>query len=63
MTSAGALMRANRRKLEELASPEVERDELRDLTRSIAYPEGWFYVERASASPSGSSVTGERDGG
>jgi predicted unusual protein kinase regulating ubiquinone biosynthesis (AarF/ABC1/UbiB family) len=46
--SAGALMRADRSKLEELASPEVERDELRDLMRSIAYPEGWFYVERAS---------------
>jgi predicted unusual protein kinase regulating ubiquinone biosynthesis (AarF/ABC1/UbiB family) len=46
--SAGALMRADRRKLEELASPEVERDELRELMRSIAYPEGWFYVERAS---------------
>jgi predicted unusual protein kinase regulating ubiquinone biosynthesis (AarF/ABC1/UbiB family) len=46
--SAGALMRADRRELEKLANPEVERDELRDLMRSIAYPEGWFYVERAS---------------
>jgi predicted unusual protein kinase regulating ubiquinone biosynthesis (AarF/ABC1/UbiB family) len=46
--SAGAFMRADRRKLEELASPEVERDELRELMRSIAYPEGWFFVERAS---------------
>ena len=46
--SAGALMRADRRDLEELATPEVERDEIRDLMRSIAYPEGWFYVERAS---------------
>jgi predicted unusual protein kinase regulating ubiquinone biosynthesis (AarF/ABC1/UbiB family) len=46
--SAGALMRADRRDLEKLASPEVERDELRELMRSIAYPEGWFYVERAS---------------
>jgi hypothetical protein len=26
----------------------MERDELRELMRSIAYPEGWFYVERAS---------------
>jgi len=46
--SAGALMRADRRELEKLANPEVERDELRELMRSIAYPEGWFYVERAS---------------
>ncbi len=46
--SAGALMRADRHDLERLASPEVERDELRELMRSIAYPEGWFYVERAS---------------
>lgn len=46
--SAGALMRADRRDLEKLATPEVERDELRDLMHSIAYPEGWFYVERAS---------------
>jgi ubiquinone biosynthesis protein len=46
--SAGALIRADRRHLEELASPDMERDELRELMRSIAYPEGWFYVERAS---------------
>lgn len=46
--SAGALMRADRRDLEKLATPEVERDELQDLMHSIAYPEGWFYVERAS---------------
>jgi ubiquinone biosynthesis protein len=30
-----------------LADVEVKRDELRDLMKSIAYPEGWFYVERA----------------
>jgi predicted unusual protein kinase regulating ubiquinone biosynthesis (AarF/ABC1/UbiB family) len=46
--SAGALMRADRRDLEKLASPQMERDELQELMRSIAYPEGWFYVERAS---------------
>ncbi len=46
--SAGALMRADRKDLEKLASPEVERDELHDLMHSIRYPEGWFYVERAS---------------
>jgi hypothetical protein len=46
--SAGAMMRADRRELQKLADPEVERDELHELMRSIAYPEGWFYVERAS---------------
>lgn len=46
--SAGALIRTKREDLEQLADPEVEREELRDLMRSIAYPEGWFYVERAS---------------
>ena len=44
----GALMRANQRELEELADPEVERQELRELMRSVDYPEGYFYVERAS---------------
>jgi predicted unusual protein kinase regulating ubiquinone biosynthesis (AarF/ABC1/UbiB family) len=27
--------------------PELKREELRELMKSIAYPEGWFYVERA----------------
>jgi hypothetical protein len=43
-----ALMKADRKQLQELADPGVQRDELRDLMRSIDYPEGWFYVERAS---------------
>jgi ubiquinone biosynthesis protein len=30
-----------------LADPGVKRDELRELMRSVEYPEGWFYVERA----------------
>ncbi len=46
--TAGALMRARREELEELADPEVARAELRELMRSIHYPDGWFYVERAS---------------
>jgi predicted unusual protein kinase regulating ubiquinone biosynthesis (AarF/ABC1/UbiB family) len=46
--SAGALIRADRRDLEKLANPDMERAELQELMRSIAYPEGWFYVERAS---------------
>ena len=45
--SAGALMRANLKELEELADPEVERQQLRGLMRSVRYPDGWFYVERA----------------
>jgi ubiquinone biosynthesis protein len=32
---------------QQLADPELRRDELRDLMKSIAYPESWFYVERA----------------
>lgn len=44
----GALMRASPDELEKLADPEVEREELRELMRSVDYPEGWFYVERAS---------------
>jgi predicted unusual protein kinase regulating ubiquinone biosynthesis (AarF/ABC1/UbiB family) len=32
----------------QLADPEMKREELRELMKSIAYPEGWFYVERAA---------------
>lgn len=46
--SPAQLMRASTRELEQLANPEVARMELRELMRSIEYPEGWFYVERAS---------------
>ena len=46
--SAGALLRADRGDLGKLASPEVDREELHDLMRSIAYPDGWFFVERAA---------------
>ncbi len=42
-----ALMRANQRELEALVDPEVAREELRELMRSVEYPRGWFYVERA----------------
>ncbi|UJR79982.1 ABC1 kinase family protein [Sandaracinus amylolyticus] len=44
----GALMRANVKELETLVDPEVAREELRELMRSVEYPEGWFYVERAA---------------
>ncbi len=43
----GALMRANQRELEQLVDPEVARDELRELMKSVEYPSGWFYLERA----------------
>ena len=32
----------------ELRDPDMKRDELRELMKSVAYPDGWFYVERAS---------------
>ncbi len=30
-----------------LADPEVKRDDLRELMKSVQYPDGWFFVERA----------------
>lgn len=33
---------------QQFAEPDMKRDELRDLMKSIAYPDGWFYVERAA---------------
>jgi ubiquinone biosynthesis protein len=33
---------------QQLADPDMRRDELRELMKAIAYPEGWFYVERAA---------------
>jgi predicted unusual protein kinase regulating ubiquinone biosynthesis (AarF/ABC1/UbiB family) len=30
-----------------LADPEVKKEELRELMKSVEYPEGWFFVERA----------------
>jgi predicted unusual protein kinase regulating ubiquinone biosynthesis (AarF/ABC1/UbiB family) len=32
---------------QQLADPGLKRDDLRELMKSIVYPEGWFYVERA----------------
>jgi predicted unusual protein kinase regulating ubiquinone biosynthesis (AarF/ABC1/UbiB family) len=42
------LMNRTSKELEALADPEVQRLELRSLMRSVHYPDGWFYVERAS---------------
>jgi predicted unusual protein kinase regulating ubiquinone biosynthesis (AarF/ABC1/UbiB family) len=33
---------------QQFADPNMKRDELRELMKSVAYPDGWFYVERAS---------------
>jgi ubiquinone biosynthesis protein len=33
---------------QEFADGDMRRDELRDLMKSVAYPDGWFYVERAA---------------
>lgn len=46
--TVGAIQRANFEELEALADPEVERRELRTLMKSVHYPDGWFFVERAS---------------
>lgn len=43
-----ALMRANVKELEALIDPELAREELRELMKSVEYPRGWFYVERAA---------------
>jgi ubiquinone biosynthesis protein len=43
--------------LEVLADPDMRRDELRELMKAIAYPEGWFYVERAAVIMFGLSAT------
>jgi predicted unusual protein kinase regulating ubiquinone biosynthesis (AarF/ABC1/UbiB family) len=42
---------------QQLADPDMKRDELRELMKSIAYPEGWFYVERAAVIMFGLSAT------
>jgi predicted unusual protein kinase regulating ubiquinone biosynthesis (AarF/ABC1/UbiB family) len=41
----------------QLADPDMKREELRELMKSVAYPEGWFYVERASVIMFGLSAT------
>ncbi|MGE0867042.1 MAG: ABC1 kinase family protein [Kofleriaceae bacterium] len=42
---------------QQLADPDMKREELRQLMSSIAYPEGWFYVERAAVIMFGLSAT------
>ncbi len=43
--------------VEKFSDPEMRREELRELMKSIAYPEGWFYVERAVVIMFGLSAT------
>lgn len=42
---------------QQLADPHMKREDLRELMRSVAYPEGWFYVERAAVIMFGLSST------
>ena len=42
---------------QQLADPSMKREDLRELMKSIAYPEGWFYVERAAVIMFGLSST------
>ena len=35
----------------------MKREDLRELMKSVAYPEGWFYVERAAVIMFGLSAT------
>jgi len=42
---------------QQFADWEMKKDELRELMKSIAYPEGWFYVERAAVIMFGLSAT------
>jgi predicted unusual protein kinase regulating ubiquinone biosynthesis (AarF/ABC1/UbiB family) len=42
---------------QQLADSSMKREDLRELMRSIAYPEGWFYVERAAVIMFGLSST------
>ena len=42
---------------QQLADKDMKRDELRELMKSVAYPEGWFYVERAAVIMFGLSAT------
>jgi ubiquinone biosynthesis protein len=41
----------------QLADPTMKREDLHELMKSVAYPEGWFYVERAAVIMFGLSAT------
>ena len=42
---------------QQLADPSMKREDLRELMKSVSYPEGWFYVERATVIMFGLSST------
>jgi len=42
---------------QQLADHSMKREDLRELMKSVAYPEGWFYVERAAVIMFGLSST------
>jgi hypothetical protein len=42
---------------QQLSDPDMKRADLRELMKSVAYPEGWFYVERAAVIMFGLSST------
>src|SRR5215475_8479875 len=42
---------------QQLSDPHMKREDLRELMKSVAYPEGWFYVERAAVIMFGLSST------
>jgi len=46
--SPGALMRDRKEVRKEFGNPEMDIDDLRELMKSVHYPETWFYVERAT---------------
>jgi ubiquinone biosynthesis protein len=46
--SPGALMKQNPRELaKHFGTPDIDLDDMRELMKSVHYPETWFYVERA----------------
>ncbi|MDB4989649.1 MAG: Ubiquinone biosynthesis monooxygenase UbiB, partial [Myxococcaceae bacterium] len=47
--SPGAFLKQNPRELAQaFGSPDIDLDDVRDLMKSVHYPETWFYVERAA---------------
>jgi ubiquinone biosynthesis protein len=42
---------------QQLSDPSMKREDLRELMKSVSYPEGWFYIERASVIMFGLSST------
>jgi ubiquinone biosynthesis protein len=47
--SPGAFMKRDPRELaKHFGAPDVDLDDMRDLMKSVHYPETWFYVERAA---------------